>query len=296
MNTSLLTQSMRLSKMQSANDEVYRLLNKFDAEGSESAPRGLKVRELHMHTLKLSPNFPLMDFEERPFNFKYFMGELAWYLLKDSSIAYINNFSSFWNRIADHAGNINSNYGKLLFGEQLQWVLDSLKADKNSRQAIAFVNQPKFQYEGNKDFVCTMYLNFWIRDNKLNMKVQMRSNDIFYGLSYDAPFFAYIQQSVWTWLRKTYPELELGTYYHSADNIHYYERHFNVAESIKNTEPKNPIFFQLREPLFNLNNGNMIPTNAGVNFIQDVQQLIDSEEKITQEISRELLTKYFFIQ
>ena len=192
--------------MQSANEEVYRLLNKINEEGSESTPRGLKVRELHMHTLKLSPNFPLMDFEDRPFNFKYFMGEMAWYLLKDSNISYINNFSSFWNRIADHAGNVNSNYGKLLFGEQLQWVLDTLKADINSRQAIAFVNQPKFQYEGNKDFVCTMYLNFWVRDNKLNMKVQMRSNDIFYGLSYDAPFFAFIQQSVWHWLRKTYPD------------------------------------------------------------------------------------------
>ena len=291
-----MTPSAELSKMQSANEEVYRLLNKINEEGSESAPRGLKVRELHMHTLKLSPSFPLMDFEDRPFNFKYFMGEMAWYLLKDSNISYINNFSSFWNRIADHAGNVNSNYGKLLFGDQLQWVLDTLKADINSRQAIAFVNQPKFQYEGNKDFVCTMYLNFWVRDNKLNMKVQMRSNDIFYGLSYDAPFFAFIQQSVWHWLRKTYPELELGMYYHSADNIHYYERHFNVAESIQSTQPKNPLFFQLREPLFLISSGTMLPTTAGIKFIQDVQELINSGETITQEVSREILTKYFFIQ
>jgi thymidylate synthase len=282
--------------MQSANEEVYRLLNKINEEGSESAPRGLKVRELHMHTLKLSPNFPLMDFEDRPFNFKYFMGEMAWYLLKDSNISYINNFSSFWNRIADHAGNVNSNYGKLLFGDQLQWVLDTLKADINSRQAIAFVNQPKFQYEGNKDFVCTMYLNFWIRDNKLNLKVQMRSNDIFYGTTYDVAFFAMVQQTMWIWLRDKYTELELGTYYHCADNLHFYERHFNLAEQIMNETIKTPYLFLLKAPLFEINNKQYSLTDAGKKMISEVDGMLESGTTITQEIAFQTLHNYFHIQ
>jgi thymidylate synthase len=154
------------------------------------------------------------------------MGELAWYLKKDRKIEYINNFSSFWLNIVDEQGNINSNYGNLLFGKQLQWSFDSLVKDKNTRQAISFVSRPSVQYPGNKDFVCTIYLNFWIRDNKLHMKVQMRSNDIFYGLSYDAPFFAFVQQTMYLWLRDKYKELQLGNYYHCADNIHYYESIF----------------------------------------------------------------------
>jgi hypothetical protein len=40
----------------------------------------------------------------------------------------------------------------------------------------------------------------------------------------------------------------------------------------------------------------MLPTTAGIKFIQDVQELINSGETITQEVSREILTKYFFIQ
>lgn len=280
----------------SLNKQFHNLLTKFETEGIESSPRGLSVKELELETLQISPNFPIPDFEARPFNWKYFMGELAWYLKQDRKIDYINNFSSFWKNIVDEQGNINSNYGNLLFGEQLQWALDALEKDKNTRQAISFVSRPSVQYSGNKDFVCTIYLNFWIRDNKLNMKVQMRSNDIFYGLSYDAPFFAFVQQTMFKWLRDKYKDLLLGTYYHCADNIHYYERHFEIAESIKQEKVKDPFYFMLREPLFTLSNGTAILTQAGNDFINDVDQLINTNIKITQEQSKETLLKYFFIQ
>lgn len=278
------------------NSQFHSLLKKFESEGIESSPRGLAVKELELETLILHPNFPIPDFEARPFNWKYFMGELAWYLKQDRKIDYINNFSSFWKNIVDEQGNINSNYGNLLFGKQLQWSYDALVKDKNTRQAISFVSRPSVQYPGNKDFVCTIYLNFWIRDNKLNMKVQMRSNDIFYGLSYDAPFFAYVQQTMYLWLRDKYKELQLGTYYHCADNIHYYERHFEIADSIKQEKVKDPFFFMLREPMFTLSDGNAILSESGINFINDVDQLINTNIKITQEQSKETLNKYFFIQ
>ena len=78
-----------------------------------------------------------------------------------------------------------------------------------------------------------MYANFFIRNNALHMKIQMRSNDIFYGLTFDAPFFSFLQQSVYLKLKETYPDLELGMYYHYADNLHFYERHFDLASEIR---------------------------------------------------------------
>lgn len=278
------------------NSQFHSLLQKFESKGINSSPRGLAVKELELETLNLHPNFPIPDFYARPMNWRYLMGELSWYLKRDRTIDYINNFSSFWKNLTDEQGNINSNYGNLLFGEQLQWAYNSLIKDENTRQAISFVSRPSVQYAGNKDFVCTIYLNFWIRNNSLNMKVQMRSNDIFYGLSYDAPFFAFVQQTMYMWLRDKYKTLQLGTYYHCADNIHYYERHFEIAESIKKENVKDPYFFMLREPLFTLNKGVAILTDAGNNFIADVDQLINANSKITQEQSKETLTKYFFIQ
>jgi thymidylate synthase len=128
------------------------------------------------------------------------------------------------------------------------------------------------------------------------MKVQMRSNDIFYGLTYDAPFFAFLQQTMWYWLRDTYPTLEIGAYNHCADNIHFYERHFELANAIQAEEPKEPYFFLLREPLFNVVNNNYLILDKGKEFLTDVAALVHSDEKITQEQSYEVLTKYFYIQ
>jgi thymidylate synthase len=226
---------------------------------------------------KVNPKQAFANFNSREFNWKYFAGELAWYLNKDTNIDYINQFSGFWKNITNPGTNeINSNYGSLLFGEQLQWVVDSLKKDKNSRQAIAFLNQPKYQFEGNKDFVCTMYLNFSIRKNKLDMKVQMRSNDIFYGLTFDAPFFAFVQQHVYLWLKSTYPELELGTYHHYADNIHFYERHFELAETIRyESLHEKQYTMEITEPVFNIENGSMLLTEHGINMIHNINEGIN---------------------
>lgn len=284
----------KTQKNYSLNEEIYKLLQKIESEGTLSAPRGLKVKELELETLKLDPRLVIADFNARPMNWKYFLGELCWYLKKDRNIAYINKFSNFWKKIADENGNIHSNYGNMLFGDQLQWSLNTLLKDSNSRQGISFVSRPEVQYEGNKDFVCTIYLNFWIRNNKLNLKVQMRSNDIFYGLSYDAPFFSFVQQTMLMWLKEKYPELSLGTYFHSADNIHYYERHFAIADSILEDEPRIPYSFELIRPLFTLENGVMTLTDEGTELINEIDNY-DNLHTLSQEESSNILSKYFLI-
>jgi len=269
-----------------------------ESQGQVSQPRDLKVKELAVDMRAFDPRFTIADFENRKFNFKYFAGELAWYLLQDRDINYISQFSGFWKGITNpNTNEINSNYGSLLFGDQLKWVIEPLEKDKNSRQAIAFLNQPKFQFEGNKDFVCTMYMNFYIRDNQLNMKVQMRSNDIFYGLTFDAPFFSFVYQHVLLQLQVTYPELETGTYYHCADNIHFYERHFELADKIKNERALNrTIELKVKAPLFTITNSapyyNI--TETGKAYINEVDMLAKNPDA-TQADYKELLHKYILV-
>jgi thymidylate synthase len=248
------------------NNTFKDLILDIEKNGAVTQPRDMKVKERTVQTLEFNPTEPFANFNKRKFNWKYFAGELAWYMRKDRDVDYIGQFSGMWSTLTNPGTNeINSNYGSLLFGDQLQWVLDSLKADKNTRQAIAFLNQPKFQFEGNKDFVCTMYLNFFIRDNKLNMKVQMRSNDIFYGLTFDAPFFAFVQQHMRLWLLETYPDLELGTYYHCADNIHFYERHFELAENIINDTEESDEYIM----------NNMLLTEYGAKLLSEIDATLD---------------------
>ena len=276
------------------SSQFQEILKNIDEIGSESQPRDMKVKELPLTTLGIDSYLPIANFESRKFNWKYFAGELSWYLRKDNDVDYIGQFSGFWSTLTNpNTNQINSNYGSLLFNEQLEWVVDSLKADKNSRQAIAFLNQPKFQFEGNKDFVCTMYLNFFIRNNQLHMKVQMRSNDVFYGLTFDAPFFAFVHQHVHLWLKDTYPELGLGIYYHCADNTHFYERHFELAEEISKEDAKNSTQHAMiiPDPFFNIEAGKMLLTEHGLNFIEKVNETIETE-KPTQADFKKILEDY----
>ena len=273
------------------------IIQHIDADGDISQPRDLKVKESILSNFVINPKQPIADFPQRTFNWKYLAGEMAWYLKQDRDIDYIGNFSNFWSRITNPDSNeINSNYGSLVFNKkEFGWVIDSLEADKNSRQSIMFFNQPKFKFEGNKDFVCTMYANFFIRHDILHMKVQMRSNDIFYGLTFDAPFFAFLQQSVYLKLKETYPELELGLYYHYADNLHFYERHFELADQIKATDidVSKESTFMLKEPFLEYDGKEVTLSETAQSFVNEIDASVDNENITTKQDYKEILDKYF---
>lgn len=281
----------------SFSNTFINIINHINETGTTSQPRDLKVKEAVLTDFVIDPKQPIANFPQRKFNWKYLAGELAWYLKQDRDVDYIGAFSNFWSHITNPNSNeINSNYGSLVFNaKQFGWVVDSLVADKNSRQAIMFFNQPKFQFEGNKDFVCTMYANFFIRNNALHMKIQMRSNDIFYGLTFDAPFFSFLQQSVYLKLKETYPDLELGMYYHYADNLHFYERHFDLASEIRFEEitPANEFTFILKEPFLGYDGEKVFLTDTAITFIKEIDDSINDAEIGTKEDYKAILDKYF---
>ena len=281
----------------SFSNTFINIINHINETGTTSQPRDLKVKEAVLTDFVIDPKQPIANFPQRKFNWKYLAGELAWYLKQDRDVDYIGAFSNFWSHITNPNSNeINSNYGSLVFNaKQFGWVVDSLVADKNSRQAIMFFNQPKFQFEGNKDFVCTMYANFFIRNNALHMKIQMRSNDIFYGLTFDAPFFSFLQQSVYLKLKETYPDLELGMYYHYADNLHFYERHFDLASEIRFEEitPADEFTFILKEPFLGYDGEKVFLTDTAITFIKEIDNSINDAEIGTKEDYKAILDKYF---
>jgi thymidylate synthase len=228
----------------------------------------------------IKPEYCIADFEARKFNFKYLAGETYWYLLRNNSTEVIDMFSSFWKNIKNPDGTVNSNYGKILLGKQMNWVINSLKKDRDTRQAIAYVGGSDFQFEGNKDFVCTQYLLFFIRNNELHMKVQMRSNDMAYGTTYDLPWFSTIHQTVYLNLLETYPELQLGGYFHFSDNTHYYERHFDtMLKIIEEPAISRPISLTLKEPLFwaqGLEDEEVIYSENTQNFIAEMSKRLET--------------------
>lgn len=196
-------------------------------------PRAQNTKELINYSFCIeNPLSSLLINKEHSSNLNYIAGELVWYFRKQNDLEYISKYSSFWNKVANEDGTCNSAYGHLIFNGQYQWALNCLEKDINSRQAVIHFNNETHQFEGNKDFVCTMYVNLFIRENKLHLSTQMRSNDVIFGLINDVAFFTTLQQQALLHLQKTYPDLEVGFYYHYANSLHLYERHFDKARKM----------------------------------------------------------------
>lgn len=226
--------------------DVYRdsLNSLYNSPNYESCPRGLSIKEDINVVLEIeNPNDSLYINDRRSSQFKYIAAEFMWYFLGRNDVDYISKHASFWKAIQNGDGTANSAYGKLIFNNknkfgvtQYQWAIDSLIKDPDSRQAIMHFNSENHQYSDNKDFVCTIYSIFHIRDNKLNFTVKMRSNDAILGLPTDVAFFTMLQKQALLHLREKYPNLELGTYSHHIDSFHIYERHFNLVSEMLNFE------------------------------------------------------------
>lgn len=174
---------------------------------------------------------------------KYIAAEFLWYYMGHNDSKFITKWAKFWDQIKNDDGSCNSAYGNLIFKmknqygiSQYQWAIQRLLADKNTRQAIMHFNMPTHQYKGNKDFVCTMYINTHIRNNKLYLKLNIRSNDAIWGTPTDVAFFCSLQMQMLSHLRIEYPDLELGTYTHQADSYHVYDRHYDLTNRMLQSE------------------------------------------------------------
>lgn len=206
----------------------------------ETSPRGLSIREkMYVDFMIEDPSKCLFINNERSTPLNYLAKELILYYSAVRDVELFAKASPFWKKIANDDGTVNSAYGDLIFNSsptteftQFAWAIYSITQDAETRQAIIHFNRPEHQYFGVKDFPCTLYGIFHIRDNKLNFKISMRSNDMIKGLTFDVPFFCSLQMYALNVLRLKYPSLELGTYVHSADSLHIYENDFDCCKKM----------------------------------------------------------------
>jgi thymidylate synthase len=238
------------------------LADVYDNPDSFSSPRGQRVREkLNYSFTVLNPKpDPIITFDvERNKVIKdYSQKEFDLYESCDNTAEAFGKASKFWLKLANPDGTVNSAYGYLIFKnkshgsdfeqEQVmvsppqfpgdgslhrmvpvrrtpwEWAKMSLIQDKDTRQAIIRFSLPEHQWNGNKDQTCTLHGIFMIRDNKLNLTINMRSNDLTLGLVYDLPWFISLIYKMKEDLKDVYPDLEIGSYTHYVHNLHIYER------------------------------------------------------------------------
>lgn len=179
-------------------------------------------------------------------NQEYINAELAWY---ESQSTNINGLARIygkspvaWQYSANEYGEINSNYGHLVFSnkyfDQYYNALYELDKNPDSRRAQMVYNRPsiwiEFNENGKNDFICTNAQTFYIRDNKLHMVSQMRSNDVVYGYRNDYAWAKYLMNKFvedYNNLKLSVNEhIEVGNLYWQVMNLHVYEKHFHLVK------------------------------------------------------------------
>ena len=147
---------------------------------------------------------------------------------------------------ANKDGEINSNYGYLIFSKeqhsQFKNVVKELTANPNSRRASMIYTRPsiwtEYNENGKNDFICTNSVSYYIRNSKVHCVVQMRSNDVIFGYRNDWAWQKHVLDHVTHALNLSNPDiidtfgpiLSPGNIYWQVQNIHCYERHFHLID------------------------------------------------------------------
>ena len=158
----------------------------------------------------------------REWKHDYAEAEWQWYLSGDPSISKLGTIYGkippIWVKMANRKGLVNSNYGWQWQREnQLEYVIKKLRKHKETRHAAISIYDCKEHDNYKKDTPCTYAVQFTILNDKLNMSVYMRSNDLWYGFCNDQYCFSMLQKYVAERL-----SMDIGWYYHHAHNMHIY--------------------------------------------------------------------------
>lgn len=202
--------------------------------GKETAPRGMKTREIEDAIIRIDDVYNTLPLNVNRGTVPGIGAVEACQLVSGTSfpdlvIAVGPQFANY----AEDNGVFHGAYGPRTNG-QYDVVIDRLKADPDSRQAVVTIWNPQYDLQPQKrDYPCTVLHQFRIRDNKLNMSVYMRSNDVWLGAAYDFFQFTRVQIAMASVLG-----IEPGKYAHHVGSLHIYEEHYASADKLAYTDKK----------------------------------------------------------
>lgn len=167
--------------------------------------------------------------------------EALWMLAGRNDLIFLTHYVKKMAEFSDDGETLWGAYGyrwRRFFGyDQLEWLIDELQSNPNSRRAVlqmwnAWDGQERGRFEdgtavpcdlyiaghGGRDVPCNTAAYFKIRDGKLDMTVTNRSNDVWWGMfGANMVHFSYLLQ--YMAMRIGVP---VGEYRQFSDNAHIY--------------------------------------------------------------------------
>ena len=188
----------------------------------------------------LADGFPMVT--TKKLHLRSIIIELLWFLKGDTNIAYLKeNGVSIWDEWADDNGDLGPVYGKQWRSwaapdgrviDQIQWVLDEIRTNPNSRRLIVSAWNPA---DVNDMALppCHCLFQFNVMDGKLNCQLYQRSADVFLGVPFNIASYALL-----TLMMARATGLEAGEFVHTFGDAHLYLNHMEQTRLQLTREPR----------------------------------------------------------
>lgn len=168
----------------------------------EVSPRGMKTKEMVGSCIEMNMRYPVVSCPQRKLSYAFMAAEALWIISGSNRLDFHPEIRKKLERFSDDGFTNNGAYG-VRFLEQLSFVVETLRKDPDSRQAVMLIWQPR--PKPSKDIPCTVALQYVVRNNVLHTNVFMRSSDVWMGLPYD--MFSFTMMSMVVAIELGIPDL-----------------------------------------------------------------------------------------
>lgn len=211
-----------------------RLVTIIDTLGDTVTVRNMDTLELLHVTLSISePEKRILSMPSRKDNIFAKIAETFWMLMGRNDIDFILPYLPRAAQFSDDGATWRGAYGPRIINwggvNQLTNVMNLLKSDPYSRQAVISLWDPYQDWARSKDIPCNNWLHFIVRSgNVLHLSIAQRSSDAIWGFSgIDSFMWSVLLQMMAYWTGNY-----VGTINWFITSAHIYERHYNLIPAL----------------------------------------------------------------
>jgi thymidylate synthase len=212
---------------------LYESLRRLEQYGRKCMPRGKVTIEIESTCLVIdNPRDRVALLQGRQANIFSTLAETIWVLAGRNDLSFISYYLKSIANFSDDGVSLHGAYGPRLRNwkgvDQVMQVYQLLYADPDTRRAVISLFDPECDFDNTRrDIPCNNWLQFLIRDGKLNLHVVSRSMDVIWGSTINVFEWTVLQEIMATWLG-----IEMGSYVHYIGSLHIYEEFTSRSQAI----------------------------------------------------------------
>lgn len=222
---------MQVITARNVNDALLKGIDHLEIEGEWRESRAGRVIESisPVTTTYLKPNERVLFSKERDANPFFHFLEGLWMLNGENDVETVAFYVKRMADFSDDGIYLNGAYGyrwKSYFAhhDQLKTIIERLEDNPDDRRCVLTMWDPIqdlfIRGEESKDIPCNTHIYFKIRNDKLQMTVSCRSNDIIWG-AYGANA---VHMSILHEFMASSIGVKMGKYHQISDSFHAYEK------------------------------------------------------------------------